>query len=114
MKSIKDLIIEFSDRAINYHKFGIEGDYKHGNAEIKKINKVYESIKKQEGMEDLLQLIYSDIPEISSLAATYCMKYNSEKCLAILNKLSKENIPFISFEVKHAIKNWENGEWYIE
>jgi hypothetical protein len=114
MSEILEMIEEFSQRAINHHKFGLEGDYKRGNAEVKKINKVYKTIKIQGGMEELLKLVDSNVPEVASLAATYCMRYDSEKCIAKLKELSMEEIPLISFEAKHAIRNWNNGEWYID
>lgn len=114
MKDIKDLVAEFSSRAVNHHRFSLEGDYKNGNSEIKKINKIFESIKAQKGMNDLLQLIYSDIPEVASLSAAYCMRYSPNKCLSVFEKLSKDNIPLISFEAKYAIQNWNNNQWYID
>ncbi|WP_291529130.1 hypothetical protein [Bacteroides sp. UBA939] len=114
MKGVKDLVEEFRQRAIKHYKYSLEGDYKHGNAEIKGINKVYAAIKKQEELEELLQLIYSDTPEVVSLAATYCMKFSPEKCLEALNKLFKEDIPLISSGAKYAIQNWNNNKWYID
>lgn len=114
MKEIKDLIKEFSQRAIEHHKCTLEGDYKRGNTEIKKINIVYNSIKEEGNLEELLPLIYSDLPEVACLAATYCMKFNPEKCLAVLDKLSKEDTTLIGFSAEYAIQNWKNGKWYID
>lgn len=114
MKEIKDLVKEFSQRAIEHHKCSLEGDYKRGNTEIKKINIVYNSIKEQGNLEELLQLIYSDLPEVACLAATYCMKFDPEKCLAVLDKLSKEDTSLIGFSAEYAIKNWNEGKWHIE
>jgi SepF-like predicted cell division protein (DUF552 family) len=114
MKEIKDLLKEFSQRAIEHHKYTLEDDYIRVNSETRKINIVYNSIKEQENLEELLQLIYSDLPEVACLAATYCMKFNPEKCLAVLDKLSKEDTSIIGFSAEYAIKNWKNGEWYID
>ena len=114
MKEIKDLVKEFSQRAIEHHKYSLEGNYKRGNTEIKKINIVYNSIKEQGNIKELLQLIYSDLPEVACLAATYCMKFNPEKCLAVLDRLSKEDTSLIGFSAECTIKNWKNGEWYID
>lgn len=113
---MKDEIKKFSEHAINHHKYTQEGDWKKGNIEIKKINSIYKNIKKEgnEALEKLLELIYSDKPEVSALAATYCMSFNPDKCLAVLKKLSEKNIPHISFAAKQAVQNWNNGEWYID
>lgn len=113
---MKDEINKFSEYAINHHKYTQEGDWKKGNVEIKKINTIYKSIKKEgnEALGKLLELIYSDKPEVSALAATYCMRFSSDKCLAVLKKLSEKNITHISFAAKQAIENWNNNEWYIE
>ncbi len=114
MKDIKDLLEEFSQLAIDGHKFTLDGNYKQRNKIAKKTVKVYEEIKKQGEQEELLQLIYSDIPEVASLSAVYCLRYNPEKCLVVLQKLSKQNIPFISSGAVYAIRNWNNNEWYID
>lgn len=113
---MKDEINKFSEYAINHHRYTQEGDWKKGNAEIKKINSIYKSIKKEgnEAMEKLLELIYSDKPEVSSLAATYCMRFSTDKCLAVLKNLSEKEIPLISFAAEYAIENWNKNEWYID
>ena len=113
---MKDEINKFSEHAVNHHKYTLEGDWKKGNGEIKKINSIYKSIKEDgiEAQEKLLELIYSDKPEVSALAAAYCMRFSPDKCLAVLKSLSEKNIPLISFEAKYAIQNWNNNEWYID
>lgn len=93
MKDIKDLLDEFCQRAIKHYEFTLEGNYKQGK------------------QEELLQLIYSDIPEVVSFAAVYCMRYNPEKCLAALKELSKEDTSFIGMSAGYAIQNWNNNEW---
>lgn len=113
---MKNEINKFSEHAINHYKYTQEGDWKKGNAEIKKINSIFKTIKKDGvvAQEKLLELIYSKIPEVSALAATYCMTFNSEKCLAVLKELSEKDIPHISFAAKQAILNWSNNEWFLE
>lgn len=113
---MKDEIGKFIEHATNHFKYTQVGDWKKGNVEIKKINAIYNSIKKQGfiAQEKLLKLIYSEQPEISVLAATYSMRYNPEKCLNVLKSLSEKNIPHISFAAINAIQNWNNNEWYID
>ncbi len=112
---MKKEIEDFIKHAINHYKYTLEGDWKKGNVEIKKINTIYESIKKQgtEAQNELLELIYFDKPEVSLLSATYSMTFNPIECLTILKELSKKNIPHISSASKQAIQNWNNNEWYI-
>jgi hypothetical protein len=114
MENIAELINKFCECAIKQHKFTLEGNYKKNNAEVEKINTICQAIKKLQKMEELLKLIYSDNPIIASEAATSCLRYNPDKCLAVFNKLAKENIPFISMGAEYAIQNWKNGEWYID
>lgn len=75
---MKDEINKFTEHAINHHRYTLEGDWIRGNIEIKKINLIFESIKKQgtEKQEEFLTLIQSDIHEVSLLAATYYMTFN--------------------------------------
>jgi hypothetical protein len=107
---------KFSQHAINHYKFTQVGDWKKGNAEIRKINAIYKSIKNQGefARQKLLELIYSDKPEVACLAATYSMSFNADKCLAVLKSLSERNIQHISSASKQAIQNWKNGEWFID
>ncbi|UII32807.1 hypothetical protein LVD17_03040 [Fulvivirga ulvae] len=109
-------IDKFASHAINHHKYTEEGDWKKGNAEIKKINKVYNIIKGggTEAKKELLKLIHSDKTEVAALAATYSMTFSPEECIAVLKDLSQKNLPHVSFASKQAIENWNNNEWYID
>ena len=112
--SIEELLEEFQKSAIAHHKFTLEGDYKRTNAEADKTKKIHDLIKKQGDMDKLLQLIYSDIPTVALTTAVSCMSFNPEKCLEVMEKLSKKDIPLISSGAKYAIMNWNNNEWYID
>jgi hypothetical protein len=113
--NIDEVINKFKEHAIMHYKYTIDGDWKKGNVEIKKINSIYKSIKVYgiEAQKKLLELIYSEIPEVASLAATYSMTFCPDECLSILLKISERDIPHISTASKYAIQNWNNKEWYI-
>ena len=115
-----DEIIEsvnaFKDAAMKQFTFTKEGDWKKGNAQIKRMNTAFKNLKEvgDEGREALLNLINDDEVCVSKLTAVYSMRYNPDKCLTVLKKLAKQDIPHISFEAKQSIQSWDNGEWYIE
>ncbi|RFS26230.1 hypothetical protein DVR12_00110 [Chitinophaga silvatica] len=113
MKEIKDLIKDFSDATILQHQYTLNADYKRGNIEARRIDNIFQKIKSQGGMEELLQLIYSDIPEIAVMASTYCMRYNPEKCLQVLEEISVKKLKYTSLGAEYAIKNWKSGNWHI-
>jgi hypothetical protein len=107
---------KFEEYAIKHHESTVEGDWRMGNAQIKKINTVHKLIKKhgRKAQEMLLALTDSDRPEVSALAATYCMTFCPEKCINALKKLSERDIPHISFAAKQALQNWDKKEWDID
>jgi len=112
---INNYIIEFEKSAINHFKYTQEGDWEKANFEIKKINSVYKEIKQlgHFGRSKLLSLIFSDKAEVSSMAATYSMRFDPQKCLDVFKLLSEKNIPHISSAATQAIENWNSNEWYI-
>lgn len=115
MKSINSLLENFCQCVIDHQKYTQEGDWKKGNAEIKKIIKIHTLIKGQgiEAQKKLLELIYSDNPAIASFAALYSMRFCPNECLAVFENLAKRNIPLISLDASYAIKNWQNNNWDI-
>ncbi len=115
-EKVLKLIKDFSDSAVRQFQFTREGNWRKGNMQVKKMNETYHKLKEigEEGIQALLALTGSELPEVASLAAVYGMRFDPEKCLAILKKIADGNIPLLSSESSQAIENWENKEWYID
>lgn len=106
----------FKDAAIKQFAYTKEGNWKKGNAQVKRMNIAFEKLKESgvEGRNALLELIYDDKECVSISAAVYSMSYNPDKCISVLEKLAEQDIPHISYDAKLSLQNWNNGEWYIE
>lgn len=113
MNQVNKLIEQLSTSIVLNHKYVLVGNHKQGNIEMKKMLSVFKDIKKLGGMEDLLQLINSDIPEIAVFAASMCLKYNPEKCLPILERFAHQDIRITSSEAGQVLKYWQNGTWNL-
>lgn len=115
-KEVQLLVDRFKKAAIAHHAFTLEGNWRKGNAEVKKITAAFEKLKKFNniGREALLSLTDDQDPVVSANAAVYSLKYNEEKCLMTLERIKTLDIPFISSGAAQTIENWKNGEWHIE
>jgi hypothetical protein len=114
--NIDNLIESFKEASIKQFQFTKEGNYRKGNEQIKKINNIHKIIKEmgESAQQSLLLLVDSEIPEVSNMAAVYCMRFNHNKCLNALQKIIKYNIPLLSSSAKQSIENWKNKKWYID
>jgi len=112
--AVEELLVAFSKHASLHHSYTLEGNWRKGNEQIRKINSIFEKIKALEAREELLSLINSEKVEVVILAAAYSMKYNPEKCLAKMEELQAMEIPHVSSAAKYAIQNWKRNEWYID
>ena len=115
MKTVEKNIEIFIEESVN-HNAAIEiGDHKKANNAAKKIDKSFENIKKfgREGREALLELLDHERKEVSAMAAAYSLKYNPDKSLKVLKKLSKDK-GILGFRASKAIETYQSGKWAIE
>jgi hypothetical protein len=110
---VEKLIEKFKSAALMHHQFTLEGNWRKANEQIKKINEANRKITELGRKDLLLNLTDSDLNEVASMAAVYCMRYDPEKCLETLQTIANKNIPLISSGAEQAIKNWKNKEWDI-
>jgi len=62
------------------------------------------------GRQALLELVDDNDPVVAGMAAVYSIRYNSERSLATLRRVSL--VPgLLGFRAQIAIERWESGEW---
>jgi len=113
---VTSIIVSFEDCAKKQYHFTLEGNWRKGNEQVKKMNELFARIKDHgdEARNKLLDLTNSNSDEVASMAAVYSMRFNPEKCLKTLQGIAEKNIPLLSSDAKQAIENWNNKEWYID
>jgi hypothetical protein len=112
---IENLIQDFVRFTENHYKATIVGDWREANKNAKKVHKTFLHIVKLgiEGREALLALTENESSYVALMAATYSLKYNTEKALATLKKFT--NTPgFAGFGAQQTIKRWDEGTWQLE
>jgi hypothetical protein len=112
----EELINGFIEATKKSHQHTLDGNWRKGNAEIKKINEIVSKLKAsgESAMNLLLDLTSSDDLHVALMAAVYCMRFSTKKCLSTLTHLATLDVPHISSSAKYSIINWTNGEWGID
>lgn len=112
---INKVINRFIDASRKQHVLIMAGDSTKANIQSKRIRKAFLEIREigDEAREALLKQVDNEDDNVAALAATYSLKYNTEKSLAALKRISM-HAGIIGFEAQHAMLRWEEGEWQLE
>lgn len=114
-KRIQKLLTNFSLAAKKHYDAQLLGDWKTANSQAKKFDSAFLELIKlgEDGRQALLTLIDSDELAVATMAATYSLKYSTEKALSVLARIAKEP-GFIGFQAEQSIKRWNEGNWKLE
>jgi hypothetical protein len=113
--SVASLIDDFVDAAKMHYAFTMIGDYTNVNVQAKRMDQVFHKIIQigKEAREALLAQVDNEEPAISLAAATFSLKYDSERAKRALEQIA--NRPgLIGFGAKQALRRWEEGTWNLE
>ena len=115
-EQIEKKINQFIDAAKKQHIFMMSGNSRSANIQAKKIRSIFAEIREigPDGREALLEQIDNKDDAVAALAATYSLKFNTEKSLNTLKRISQKNAGIISFEASQSILRWEEGVWQLE
>jgi len=111
-QTVAELIRLFRDAARQHSQATLEGDHRVANRAVDQITKIFAQIRRQgvEARQALLEVaVGGDLLE-AGLAATYSMKFDPERSLAVLKRLSKDK-SILGLTASYAVKRWESGEW---
>ena len=114
-ESLEKILNVFIEASIKHNAAIMQGDSKTANLQARRIHKSFLEIINigRDGREALLKLVDHTDPSVVAMAATYSLKYNAEKSLSILRKISKDP-GLIGLRAAQSIKNWESGTWELE
>ncbi len=113
---IDQLIADFVKTAKKSHEATLSGDSRKVNIQAKRIHHVFKKISMigNSAREALLKQVDNDDDAVASLAATYSLKYNTEKAKAALKRISENNTGILGFGAEQALKRWQEGTWQLE
>jgi hypothetical protein len=91
------------------------GDSKTANQHAKKISKAVAGFRAHgtEGREELARFLDHRDDRVASYAATYSLKYSTERSLSVLRRIAK-GTDVLALECAQCIRNWETGAWQLE
>ena len=114
-ESLEKILNVFIEASIKHNAAIMQGDWKTANLQAKRIHKSFLEIINigRYGREALLKFVDHTDPSVAAMAATYSLKYNAEKSLSVLRKISKDP-GLIGLRAGQSIKNWESGTWELE
>jgi len=111
---IKKLVKEFED-ASKKHYAATTRNSRYANIQARRINRIFSQIVEigDDARVELLKLTENENDHVASMAAVYSLKFNPEKSLSALYRVSKKT-GLIGFEAEQAIQRWKEGTWQLE
>ena len=114
-EAIEKLIEAFTVASRAHYQATQEGDYKVANRQVDTINDAFLKLRElgPEAREALLHVAVNGSDAAAVMAAAYSLKYDPDRSLAVLKRLSKDS-GILGFKASQAIKRWKSGEWHLE
>src|SRR6185369_14212321 len=106
------LLHRFAVAAVAHHEALEAMDEEQASAHARMISGLHRTIigLGETGREALLAMVDDPNPVVAGMAAVYSIRYNSVRCLAVLNRVALEP-GLLGFRAGVAVERWESGEW---
>jgi len=113
---IQKIINKFIDASQKHYISTIAGNSRATNNQAKKIRILFTDIQSIgiEAREALLEQVNNDEDSVAIMAATYSLKYNTEKSMSALKRISEKNSGILGFGARQCMQRWEEGVWQLE
>ncbi len=114
-KTVEELIIKFTKAAKSHYEASLAGNWRTANKEAANIRKTIMLLRNlgENGKKALLaQTDNQDLP-VAAMAASFSLKYATEKSISVLSRIAKEP-GLVGFEAEQALHRWNEGEWHLE
>lgn len=112
---IANLIADFVATTKKHHEATKQGHWQETNKYAKHISRIFREIAKigDIARQALLEEVDNNDLVVASMAATYSLKYATERSLAALRRIAREP-GVIGFGAQQALMRWEEGDWQLE
>lgn len=114
-EGIDKLVETFTAASRRHFQATSDGDYEVANREADSVHQIFLRLRElgPEAREGLIQVAVSGGDAAAVMAAVYSLKYDPERSLKVLGRLSKDS-GILGFQATQAIKRWKSGEWQLE
>jgi hypothetical protein len=114
-RNLDSLIDQFITASTSHYSASLVGNWRIVNKEVSKIKKIVDHIRSfgADGQNALLVQLENQNPSVAAMAAIYSLKYNTEKSITALQKITTEP-GLLGFEAEQALLRWKEGEWNLE
>ncbi len=91
------------------------GDWAANNHWVRKQVKVFRKVVElgTPVRDELLKLLDHENPVVAKSAATFSLKYATERSTEVLKRIAKEP-GIVGFEAQQALLRWQEGSWQLE
>lgn len=112
LSEIDQIIEDFADAAKKHYDALSVGNSIRANKAAKDLDDLFGKIERigEVAQESLLSLTNSSDDRIALMASVYSFRYNHEKALDTLDRLSYKQ-GLLGFTARQAIKRWNEGAW---
>lgn len=115
MRTLDELVKEFSTNVAAQTEAIMAGDAKVGNRHATKYIRAWEQLRStgDEGRDALALLFNHHRPDVRVAAAACLLKHRTEKAKLVLQEATKLD-GLVSFEASQALQRWEEGDWHLD
>lgn len=110
MKKIEELIQSFVKSAQYIDENYISGDVNEHNKHAKNIIKITEHLDKRSILDRLKPLLNHPTNYVRLIAAYHLLSIDEESAKKVYKEIISKNIPFMSFNAKISLDQWEENK----
>ena len=100
---------KFADACAIKGEYEEIGDSKNGNKQYKVINSIYLLLKKENRLNELLELLSHDNPYVRSWAASYTLQISPTLAEETLKELANIKGRPVAFNSEMVLREWRKG-----
>lgn len=114
-QAYKKLVDDFAEAAEKSYEAMQQGDWAENNKWVKKQVTAFRRITElgTPARDELLRLLNHENPVIAKSAATFSLKYATERSVAVLKRIAEEP-GMLGFEAQQSLLRWQEGSWQLE
>ncbi len=109
MEKIETLLEKYIEAAIKHGQASEEGDYKTANKQYSVLDKIYNTLKKNDNLNELLKLIDHSNDHVKLWASSHTLQIEPNIAKKILLKLREGPPSVVRLDAEMILEEWEKG-----
>lgn len=114
-QAYRKLVEDFAEAAEKSFEATQNGNWADNNRWVKKQVAVFRYIIElgTPARDELLEFLNHENPVVAKSAATFSLKYATERSIAVLQQIANEP-GLLGFEAQQSLFRWHEGNWQLE